>query len=259
MSLMSSPVLLLVLLGLLEHCEAYFIGTPIQNRQGPNSICPRHKEQGRLYPYRHVPVLFSSMPSSTEELNTEIIRLCEAGEFEEAVASLEHLPPDIGLKSCYVQILKSLGDRQNQLQDERALAPKRTDTDIDNMVHLEQADKILQTLLELGGKPDSEFLLPDAELFNDLIKMWGSSTFAEKASEQCQFYLDSLWSLYDEQKDARFVPSLESYYHAISACSARDRSLDAVKRAESLMKDMESRSQDHPELKPNRSIANGVM
>ena len=192
--------------------------------------------------------------------DTEIKRLCEAGEFEEAVASLEQLPANIGLKSCYLQILKSLVDRQNQLQEELKLAPKGTHSnDTNYTVHLYQADKIVHKLLELGENSDSELLLPDAEVFNDLIKMWGSSTFAEKASIRCESYLNSLWSLYDKQKDERFVPLLESYFYAISACSAKDRSLDAAKRAESLMKDMESRSQEHPELTPNRSIANGVM
>ena len=233
-------VLLPVLLGLLKCVEGYL-------------------NQGVFPPSRHASSLFSSIPSSMDEPNTDIIKLCEAGDYDEALTSLEQLPLDNGFKSSSIQILKSLVDRQRQVHEERALAPKETDSQVDYMAHLNQADQLVQKLLELGESSESDVLLPEAEVFNDLIKMWGSSTFAEEASVRCQSYLDLLWSLYDDKKDERFVPLYESYDNAVSACSARDRGLDGAKRAESLMKDMESRSKDHPELRPNRSIANGVM
>ena len=260
---------MLVLIGLLSSCPAYFTGMRVQSRRGPILISDKHEGYGslnpslpRLFPRRSKALLASSM----DEIEIETTKLCQAGQFDDAVANLEQqLPTDGDLKSCYVQILKSLVDRQNQVQEARALDPKNsagikgTKDDDDYMVHLHQADKIVQKLLELGEKSDSETMLPGAEEFNDLIKMWGSSAFAEKASVQCQSYLDTLWSLYREQRDERFVPLFESYYFAILACSAKDRGLDAAKRAESLMKDMKSRSKNHPQLNPNRSIANGVM
>jgi hypothetical protein len=39
----------------------------------------------------------------------------------------------------------------------------------------------------------------------------------------------------------------------------RDRGSDAAKLAENLMEEMESVCQDHPELTPDRSIANEVL
>lgn len=252
------PLFLLILVGMLVCCRGYLVVTPMQTRQGPVSIVAQHDQPETIFPSRRFPALFSSL-SPSDEFETEITHLCEAGNFDEAFSNLDKLPQDNGLKSCYIQILKSLVDRQMQVQEDRTLAPKESKDNIDYMFHLDQADRIIQKLLELGKAPDNEVSLPEAEVFNHIIKMWGSSTFAERASLKCQSYLDSLWSLYDEQKDEQFVPYFESYYYAVSACSARDRGLDAAKRAETLMKEMESRCQKHPELTPNRSIANEVM
>eukprot|EP00531_Pseudo-nitzschia_arenysensis_P009160 CAMPEP_0116140704 /NCGR_PEP_ID=MMETSP0329-20121206/13998_1 /TAXON_ID=697910 /ORGANISM="Pseudo-nitzschia arenysensis, Strain B593" /LENGTH=760 /DNA_ID=CAMNT_0003635853 /DNA_START=165 /DNA_END=2444 /DNA_ORIENTATION=+ len=252
------PIFLLVLVGMNVCCQGYFVGTPMQKRQGPVSITAQYDEPGTIFPSRQFSALFSSL-SPSNEIETEITKLCEAGSFDEAFSNLEELPQDDGLKSCYIQILESLANRQMQVQEERTLAPKEKNDNIDYMFHLEQADRIIQKLLELGKAPDNEVSLPEAEVFNNIIKMWGSSTFAEKSSLKCQSYLDSLWSLHDEQKDELFVPLFESYFYAVSACSARDRGLDAAKRAEILMKEMESRCQKHPELTPNRLIANEVM
>jgi hypothetical protein len=264
-----SSLFLLVMAVMMTSCQAYFVGKPIQNQLRSISNCPKLEDEsgtGHSLPSSRFPpqrslALFSSSSSSMDGIETEISSLCKAGQFDEAIANLEKLSPDDGLKSCYVQILKSLVDRQMQLQEERILQPKRNEetTDINYTIHLYQADKIVEKLLRLGEKPDSEMLLPAADDFHDVIKMWGSSTFAEEASVRCESYLDSLWSLYDEQKDERFVPMHESYHYAVLACSGRDRGVDSAKRAERLMKDMESRCDEHPQLRPNRSIADGVM
>jgi hypothetical protein len=288
-----SSLLLLVFLviQLLSCCQAYFVGTtPIQNRQqGPISKCPKLEEHGTTFPPSSSRRLFfprnnaqlalsSSSSSSSVDggaLESEIASLCEAGKFDEAITSLEELSPDtdttagLKLKSFYVQILKGLVDRQQQLQEERiaelqkntatTVVTKATTTNIDDYtVNLHQADKIVQTLLDLGKK-NSDSLLPSAEDFHNVIKMWGSSTLVDGASVQCQSYLETLWSLYDETEDEQFVPWHESYYYAVLACSARDRGLESAKRAEHLLNEMESKCHDHPKLTPNRSIANGVM
>jgi len=165
------------------------------------------------------------------------------------------------LKSCYATILKSLVAKQQQLQENRIeqkkSSPSKPSNGNKDTIHLHKAEKILKRLLELG-KSD-EALLPTAEDFNDVIRMWGSSTFVDDASVKCQSYLESLWSLYQEQREEKYVPWNESYYHAIVACSARDRGSVAAKRAESLMAEMESRCGDYPQLTPTRDIANGVM
>jgi len=271
----SSSFLIVVFIAILSCCQAYYVGTPIRNQRRSLLTCPKHEERGtrypsssRRFPRRALAVLSSSLSSPTspvDGISTEIASLCEAGQFDEAIASLEQEPsPDGDLKSCYVKILKSLVDRQQQLQEERIEAKtagitKAASSEDDYTVHLHQADKIIQKLLELGKSDNSDLLLPTAEDFNDVIKMWGSSTFADEASVRCKSYLESLWSLYREQKDEKFVPLRESYYHTVLACSARDRGLDAAKRAEGLMEEMEASCDYHPQLTPNRSIANGVM
>jgi len=264
-----SSFFLLVILGILSFCQSYFVGRPVQSRP-PILDCPKHEEHRTLYPLSsrlfpgHALAPLSLSSSSLEGLERDITTLCEASRFDEAIASLDKLSPDGDLKSRYVQILKSLVDQQNRVHEERIklISIGGTIKAIDDenySVHLHQADKILQTLLGLGENSDSDSCLPSAEDFNDVIKMWGSSTFVEEASVRCQSYLETLWSLYREKEDERFVPLHESYYHAVLACSARDRGSDAAKRAESLMEEMESYCNDHPRLTPDRSIANGVM
>jgi hypothetical protein len=209
-------------------------------------------------------------------LENEMMSLCQAGKFDEAIAGLEKLSPDdttdgLRFKSCYVQILKSVVNRQQQLQEERIAELQKntatsvttkaaTNTNIDDYtVHLHQADKIVQRLLDLGKKNSDDSLLPSAEDLHNVIQMWGSSTLVDGASVQCQSYLETLWSLYETTKDEKFVPRYESYYSTVLACSTRDRGLEAAKRAEHLLNEMESKCHDHPKLTPNRSIANGVM
>jgi len=209
----------------------------------------------------HAYMSSSSSPSSQiGELETEIASLCKAGKLENAIATLEQLSPDGDTKSCYVTILKSLVDRQQQLQEQQIEQKNNVinkPTSNEDADHLHQANKILQRLIELG-EVDSE-LLPTAEDFNAVIQMWGSSAFVDEASVQCESHLKVLWSLYHERHEEKFVPLHESYYNTIRACSARDRGSDAAKRAESLMAEMESVCKDHPQLTPDRSIANEVM
>ena len=290
-----SSLLLLVFLVILQLscCQAYFVGTtPIQNRrQGPISKCPMREEHGTTFhpsssrrlsfPLNNAQLALSlssssSLSADNGALESEITNLCKAGKFDEAIASLEELSPDdttdgLSVKSYYVQILKSLVDRQHQLQEERiAELQKNTATSVttkaatttnvdDYTVHLHQADKIVQRLLDLGKKNSDDSLLPSAEDLHNVIQMWGSSTLVDGASVQCQSYLETLWSLYETTKDEKFVPRHESYYSTVLACSARDRGLEAAKRAEHLLNEMESKCHDHLKLTPNRSIANGVM
>jgi len=262
----SSSLLLLICIAILSCCRAYFIGTPVQNHQRLVLPSPKHQERRTAlnlsrFPRRRVSSLLLSAFSSLE---TDIASLCGNGQFEKAIKSLEQLPPDESLKSGYTQILKCLVDRQEQLLEERITELNNkttweTSSDDDYTLHLHQADKILKKLLELGKKQNSDRLLPDAENFNDVIKMWGSSTFVENASVRCQSHLQSLWTLYHKLGEDRFVPFFESYYCAVSACSGRDRGAEAANRAENLMEEMQYRCKDHAELTPDRSIANGVM
>lgn len=205
--------------------------------------------------------------------------MCEAGRFDAAIAALEEAqgePPtdDAALKSCFVRILTSLSDRQSELQEEWLTERNTTTTTSthtpavvgekagnangsEQKSLLRMADKIVRRLLESGKTKD--VFLPSAEEMNHAIRMWGSSVSAEGSSEMCGSYLGSLWSLYREKKDERFVPLYESYRYAVSACSARDRGQAAAERAEGLWNEMEALCREHPRLTPKRSIANGVL
>ena len=264
---------LLLLILTISFCSAYFIGGPVQKQQrsiwnGPSiqkGIGQQHPPQLKRFPR-----VILSASSSEHGLESEIIKLlCNSGQFDEALESLEQLPPSDQLKSYYTQILKCLVDRQTRIHADRIIGNKNITAlnvkdyeEIDNdsyILHLHQGDKILQKLIKLGGKPGCEMMLPTAEEFNDVIKMWGSSTFVDNASIQCRSHLDSLWTLHQKHNDERFVPLYESYYYSVMACSARDHGFNAAKRAESLLAEMESKCLDHPQLKPKRSIMNEVM
>jgi len=213
----------------------------------------------------------SSTPSSESGFEAEITSLCEAGQYGEAIAILEQLPPDADRKSGCVRLLRSLSDRHSRLWEERInvrtnatptarLAMNNDDADDRTKQYLSWADTIVQTMLELGEQPDTDSsLLPTAEDIHLVIEMWASSTSIDGASMRCRSYLDALWSLHEKRKDERFVPLRESYDCAVSACSARDRGLEAAERAEGLLKEMESVRREHPALTPDRSVANGVM
>jgi len=213
----------------------------------------------------------SSTPSSESGFEAEITSLCEAGQYGEAIAILEQLPPDARRKSSCARLLRSLSDRHSRLWEERInvrtnatptarLAMNNDDDDDRTKQYLHWTDTILQTMLELGEQSDTDSsLLPTAEDIHLAIEMWASSTSIDGASVRCQSYLDTLWSLHEKRKDERFVPLRESYDCAVSACSARDRGLDAAERAENLLKEMGSVCREHPALTPDRSVANGVM
>lgn len=260
-------LLVLVFLGILSCCHAYFVGNPIQTqpRSFPNfpnskdlgSSVARHKLPSRQFSRRFRTSLSSS---SSGELETKIIGLCDVDQFEKAIEILEGDSPSAHTKSCYATILKNLADREEQLEERRIEGKNsiisKPPIDKETVRYL-QSSRILNRLLELG-KLDSEFL-PTADDFNCVIKMWGSSTYVEEASIECRSYLRILWSLHNKEQEQKFVPLKESYFYAIRACSQRDRGSDAAKRAENLMNEMESAGRDHPDLLPDRSIANEVM
>ena len=162
-------------------------------------------------------------------------------------------PHDFKKLSSIIETVNS--DHQIERKQKKIAIYKPTSNE--DALHLHQANNVLQRLLELG-EIDS-ILLPSAEDFNSVIRIWGSSAFVENASVQCHNHLKTLWSLYNKHKDKKFVPLNTSYYYAIRACSMRDRGSDAAKLAENLMEEMESVCQDHPELTPDRSIANEVL
>ena len=283
------PVLFLPLIVVMlssYRSQAYYIGTTGSNLQHdlrPTRRCLKRCEPGTLgflpsksLKVRHCRyesgILFSatSSPSFSGDFETEITSLCDVGQYDEAFSILQQLPADASLKSNYVRLLRSLSDRQLHLQEERmnertniVITTKAAANDDENADSKEQylflADTIIKTMLELGKQSDSHDLLPTAENVHLVIKMWWSSSFVEGASVRCRFYLDTLWSLYEKRKDERFVPLYESYYCAVSACSAKDRGSDAAERAENLLEEMESFCRKHPKLTPDRSIANGVM
>eukprot|EP00536_Pseudo-nitzschia_multiseries_P015887 jgi/Psemu1/44147/gm1.44147_g len=201
----------------------------------------------------------SASLSSLVELETEIASLCEADRFQEAIDALEKedTEPTARVKACYTTILKSLVDREEQIEVQRMEGKNnmiRKPTDEKDTVRYLQASKILDRLLELGES--NRELLPTAEDFNSVIKMWGSSVFVDEASIKCRSYLRELWTLHNKYHDEAFVPLKESYYYAIRACSQKDRSSSAANRAQSLMNEMEAVCVKHPQLSPDRSIAN---
>jgi len=258
-------LLVLVFLGILSCCHAYFVGNQIQiqprsstNFQNNKDLGPfiaRHKLPSRQFSRR-----FHTSLSSSGDLETEISSLCDADRFEKAIEILERESLGAHTKSCYATILKNLADREEQLEEQRieekSSVISKPPSDKDTVRYL-QSSRILDRLLELG-KLDSE-LLPTADDFNCVIKMWGSSDYVEEASIKCRSYLRTLWSLHNKEQEQKFVPLKESYFYAIRACSQRDRGSDAAKRAENLMNEMESAGRDHPDLLPDRSIANEVM
>ena len=286
-----STLLVPLILALLSFYRghAYYIGiTGTKHRHGarPGRNCPYRGEYGTpgvLPPASsnwRLPRAFSgplcsssssSSPSSASDAETEIESLCEAGQYDEAIAILEQMLPDVRRKSCSVQLLRSLSDRYSRLQEERInerrntatttrLATNNEDDDNRTKQYLRWADTIVQSMLDVGEQSDSDSsMLPTAEEMHLAIEMWGSSPSVEGSSVLCQNYLNTLWSFYEKRKDERFVPLRESYDCAVSACSARDRGQDAAQRAESLLEEMESVCREHPSLTPDRSIANGVM
>jgi hypothetical protein len=260
----TATLLFLIMIGTSPYCQAYFVGKiiHIQPRGPVTHYTPSSSQDTPRLASIHTSMSSSSPHSIEGQLQTEIASLCEAGQFKNAIETLEHSSPDDDTKSCYVMILNSLVEHHKQLEGQQIERKQKKiaiykPTSNEDALHLHQANNVLQRLLELGEIDSS--LLPSAEDFNSVIRIWGSSAFVENASVQCHNHLKTLWSLYNKHRDKKFVPLNTSYYYVIRACSMRDRGSDAAKLAENLMEEMESVCQDHPELTPDRSIANEVL
>jgi hypothetical protein len=205
-------------------------------------------------------------PSTSEELIEKVTRLCDSRQIESAMKVLENFQVDenctassettiAGLLICFTILLEKL-----ILQDIYVVNTCQWTT------------KKLQTFIDQGVKNPA--WLPTAQIFHLVIQSWiVAAPAVEGASIQCKSLIEKQWSVFHQKSTQRdesqsslygedlpkFIPQRETYFAAIRACSLRDRGVDAAKRAEALMDEMEVLCQKYPQLTPDRAIMNEVM
>jgi hypothetical protein len=212
------------------------------------------------------------LPSSVQDLKAEIEKQCdEIGNVDNATKILcswmdekydsSNKDAPMILKSCCKIILQTLIDMEVK-------AEKLDTVDPENAVppYL-QADKLLTTMISWGKEINSD-LLPTADIFELVIKVWISATDIVGASGKCRYYVKKLWSLHEEQSSKNnvdekrlklFVPTKQCYEDAIRACSLKDRGVKAAYLADEILNEMESLCADYPQITPDRYTLNKVM
>jgi hypothetical protein len=141
---------------------------------------------------------------------------------------------------------------------------------------LRWATNMLEEFIRRGNQENSSWW-PTADVFHVVVQSWTTATpTVAGASVECQKLIARLWSLYhqekerqeqqqqedsiDEERLGQFVPSRDTYFAAIRACSLRDRGVDAAKRAEALLDEMEALDKNKfASLIPDRRIFNEVL
>lgn len=183
--------------------------------------------------------------SNVHLLGDRLESLCSEGKVSEAADLLRNAEISLAEKGqeswleekCYVTILKSFSRLSKSQSTGMA----------------EDLFKRMTQNSENGIGPP-----PTALSYNSLISVWASSNQPQKA-DRCYEYLDSLWALYDETNDSKYVPLRSSYISTIDALARSRQGYDGAKRAEALLEDMESSRHDHPQLSPNKICFNAVL
>jgi hypothetical protein len=183
---------------------------------------------------------------STKALNKQLHRLCGDGEVQTALELLEKYEEFIYQR-----------DAANGIPDEvsytiviQALAgcahPMAT----------EIADDMLKRMVEHSKEyPEC---LPTAPAYNAVIFAWSKGNLKQSA-QRCDECLQTLWSMFEETKDARYVPYASSYISTIAALSKSRGGRYAPERAEELLEHMESCRDEFPHLTPTTICSNAVL
>lgn len=117
------------------------------------------------------------------------------------------------------------------------------------------ADKLLHYVARQARTNDS--LIPTAHIYNTVISIW-SDSYRKDAGQRCCEYLETLWTLYAEKQDTKFLPHRSMYISTIVALS-RSRQREGAEKAEQLLKDMMMLQEQYPGLSPDTTCVNGVL
>jgi hypothetical protein len=187
-----------------------------------------------------------SLPcGSTKALNKQLNRLCVDGEVQKALELLEKYEEFIYQRDAaripdetsYTIVIQALG---------ACAHPRAT----------EIADDMLQRMVEHSKEyPEC---LPTAPAYNAVIFAWSKGN-REQSAQRCDECLQALWLMFDETKDARYVPYTSSYISTIAALSKSRGGRSAALRAEELLEHMESCRDEFPHLTPTTICANAVL
>jgi hypothetical protein len=169
----------------------------------------------------------------------DIIDLCEQGKVLDATKLLTEPENSekLSTERDYVKIFKAL-------------------TRISNSQSAKMADGLIDHMTENSENVNG--CRPTAESYNAAISVWASSNRRDSATRCCE-YLNTLWSLYDETSDTKYVPLRSSYIHTIDALARSRQGYQGAKQAESLLDDMEVLRHEHPSLSPNTLCFNAVL
>jgi hypothetical protein len=210
------------------------------------------------------PILFQ--PATSEGLIEEMTRLYNNGQIEAAMNLLENFQADDdGTASSDASIAEVLQCFQIFL--EKLI--------LENSYFVRTnlwATNMLQTFINRGT--ENSAWLPTSQLLHLVIQsLIVASPSVEGASVQCKSLIEKQWSVYHKELKRQqesengvydkelqlLIPHRDTYFAAIRACSLRDRGVEAAKRAEALMDEMEALREKCPNLTPDRAIMNEVM
>ncbi|KAG7362237.1 PPR: pentatricopeptide repeat domain containing protein [Nitzschia inconspicua] len=206
-------------------------------------------------------------PTNTKELKTDVFRLCDNGQINLAMKVLENFV----VNECDETEASNDATIQEVFRIVRAFLQALINDGKHSEDTLQRSSKLLDVFIKRGQKVPE--WLPTADMFASVIKSWTTATpSVPGASVECTALLKKIWSLYRQeekrQKESnginrdilqRFVPDRDTYFAAIRSCSMRDRGVDAAKRADALLDDMEALREEFPQLTPDRTIVNEVM
>jgi hypothetical protein len=192
-----------------------------------------------------VPSTESDVTKNNDELSwdvhmiDDIIDLCEQGKVLDATKLLTNAENSEKLttESDYLKIFKALSR-------------------ISNSHSANMANGLIDHMTE--NSENANGCRPTAESYNAAISVWASSNRRDSATRCCE-YLNTLWSLYDETSDTKYVPLRSSYIHTIDALARSRQGYQGAKQAESLLDDMEVMRHEHPSLSPNTMCFNAVL
>jgi hypothetical protein len=210
-------------------------------------------------------IIFSQLASS-EELIEEVTRLVEDAKIETAMKLLEKYQFEEN------SLASSEADIARVLRCFKILLEKLILNDRYIVGTNQWATNMLRLFIDKGTKNSA--WLPTAQHFHLVVQSWIVATpTVEGASVQCKWLIETQWSIYHQESNRQpesetslshkdlqeFIPQRDTYFAAIRACSLRDRGVDAAKRAEALMDEMEACHEKYPHLMPDRAIMNEVM
>jgi hypothetical protein len=179
------------------------------------------------------------------QLDDKVRSLCREGKLSDATKLLEKAE----LK------FSERGD-DNRPEEKCYLTIFKAFTEISKPQSAKMADDFLKRMIT--NSENGIGCLPTAQSYNAAISVWASSNRAE-AGEQCSKYLDSLWSIYNETNDPKYLPLRSSYITTIDALSQSRGGFNAGKKAEALLENMEDMQFEHPQLTPTTICYNAVM